>query len=1168
MACAPSGVFHRPARSLRPATDRRLTACVGLVVAVAGLPAPAGELPRLFHWLAAPFEAAHREPPPPPCDDPFDRLGAQLEWLDHHQRTSGWIVPKEPDVWGQTRLMRHRAEYEAQLVRQLDQFSERTSAALRRSDQAFLGMALALQSASGTRRTSRQTAIPPATGSASVVNAIQGLLPTTNETAGRSDPVIIARTEPLAFSQAPPGFRFDDGPLSLEPTVHLDQLSRYLNHLHALRRINEGDDSADAPGYALALVRIPVSITPGERTREGHGAEITFTAEPILGADLLPTTFRNLIVNDLVDVIAPALTWCVNDPACLAWAATIVGDTATAAGVGDPLELDDTGAPARQGVQAALEALSARLPVVSPAPAPAVKTRRARLPIPFSQLVEVSGTRQIAILIHETHRALAGHPAGAPCITYMDVRRFLDEEAKAAADFLASDRLCHVWSELPAWNLAGLVRGRRTADLDALRCRFFAPLGGAAMPGPSAAILLPVEPPPPFAIDAADLPDPRCCTPEPPGPPACATLTAVLAWGLLVESALLDERLRDDIRESASARGREPLGTVCAGPFYGPDPPPEAREAFNDYVRRRWPLRVFALDPVREEQNVDDTFARRREMQIALAVATAGGRVNTQALARYTRRLETDMATVALNQTAVGFAHGTDTFGWRFYPRVQTPPTRGTLATLGETLRGGPTTDGDLARRRIEPGMRECTAIIVMPSFVPFVRFDASSRFFALAHPRAAAPPMRTMLEFTRAVQAMRRTQAECVQRGCHLGGDDQMAVFLRLVDQVERRLPLQALEAQVPHENTAGGFELFATGISDLAPELIGWFGAPGIDPAAPTTLFLVGKGFSVHDTRVVAGGRPAAFRLLSRDVMEVTIPAGVHTLRHDGGCGIETAARRPRGSLLLASGVEPLPEPEPAPRGPADAATKPRDPDAVRSVLRRGRAAAPRSVDLDAATGCIVDCHHREAIDIHVATPYGVSGHLLVPAIHAVASRGGMPAFAAACEIRLSFVTAKVTGSTIPQARLDEFYESDCDAIAIPTPAAFIPPTKAELAIVLRDATTGETAATFAFPDPFFDAAARRYLLAGGDLRNFIGDTSRPATDKTLRGAVKPYLDRLLQAGRLGEPGDEVALTLSAAIVASQQEVPVEGGLRVVCTRRGLTQIEPRDPAATTAE
>jgi hypothetical protein len=1152
VSCFPPAARGGDPRRDRPRVVTVRMALWAAVVACLAIDAPraaAGDLARVLRRLAAPLEAAHREPPPPPCDDPLDRLVAQAAWLDHHQRTHGWIVPKEPDVWGQTRLMRHRAEYEAEMVRQIGQFSERTSAALRRSDQAFLGMALALQSASGNRRSTRQVAVPEATGSASVVNSIQGLLPTTNEPVDRAPPVVIARSGPFAFTPAPPGFRFDDEAVALEPTVHLDQLSRYLQHLHALRRVNEGDDSADAPGYELALVRIPVSVTPGERTDSGHGAEITFTAEPVLGDDLLPTTFRSLVINDLVDVIAPPLTWCVNDPACVAWAARIVGgDEASGAAIaagpeGLLLPGDAPPPPARPDVMDALEALSARLPTVSPAPAPAMKTRRARLPITFSQLVEVSGTREIAILIHETHRALAGHPVGRPCVTIIDVRGFLDEEAKAAAAFLEEESRRHVWAEMPAWNLAALVRGRRTAELDALRCRFFADVGaaddaarvrltaaGAAVPGGSPANMPGIVVAP--AATGHGMLDPRCCLPGPPPPPACATPTAVLAWGLLVESALLEERLVDDMQESATSRGQG-ARLACGGPFYGPDPPRDARQAFNDYVRRRWPLRVFALDPVREEQNVDDSFARRREMQIALAVATASGRLNAQALTRYTRRLETDMATVALNQTAVGFAHGSDTFGWRFYPRVQTPPTRGTLATLGETIRGGPTTDAERSRQRLEPGMRECTAIVVMPSFVPFVRFDSTARFFALAHPRAADPTLRTMLECARAVQAMRHTQAEVVRRACD-PGDDHAAIFLRQVDQLERRLPLQSLVAHVPHENTAGGFELFATGISDLAPELVGWFGSPGIDAAAATTLFLVGKGFSVHDTRVIAGGRPAAFRLLSRDVLEVTIPAGVMTLRDTAACGAATAARLRPGAVVPAAGVETLPGPPPVAPAQADATEWP-----------------------DA------DCNHRETVDIHVATPYGVSGHLLVPVVRGAAADdvGTLPAFEAACTIRLTFAATRATGSTAVQARVDEYYGSDCESIAIRVPRAFVPPAKAGLSLVLRDAATGETAATLTFPDPFFDARGRRYLVAGGDLRNLVGDTSRPATDKTLRGAVKPWLDRLLQRGRLTEPGAEAALTLSAAIVAGQQVVPVEGGLTVICTRRGPTATEPRE-------
>ena len=365
-------------------------------------PVSAGEFGRFFQGLAAPLRAAHREPPAPRhppagCGDSIERLAAEIDWLEHHLNAYGSIVAKQPDVWGQSRLMRHRYEYEAQLQRQLGEFAARSQAAIRRSDQTFLSMALALEEATDRRR-----------------------LPDTATLA-----------KPTEFENVLP-FDVTEQPVSLEPTLHLDQLSRYLNHLHELRRINEGDDSADAPGYALNLVRLPVSIMPGGRTQTGHGAEITVIAEPRLGDDLLPVTFRNLVINDLVDLIAPALTYCVNDPQCLAWARTIAGQD-------EPHSARPDAAP-RQGVMAAMQSLSARLPAIAPAAAPAVKTRRARMPIPFSQLADVSGIRQIAILICETHVALANHPVSRPCIEYADVRSHLAEELEAAADFLEQDR--------------------------------------------------------------------------------------------------------------------------------------------------------------------------------------------------------------------------------------------------------------------------------------------------------------------------------------------------------------------------------------------------------------------------------------------------------------------------------------------------------------------------------------------------------------------------------------------------------------------------------------------------------------------------------------------------------------------------------------------------------
>ena len=78
--------------------------------------------------------------------------------------------------------------------------------------------------------------------------------------------------------------------------------------MHELRRRNEGDDVADSPGYALNLVRVPISVLPGKRTFRGYAAEITLTARLQLSPALLPTTFRNLVINDVVDQLSLPIT--------------------------------------------------------------------------------------------------------------------------------------------------------------------------------------------------------------------------------------------------------------------------------------------------------------------------------------------------------------------------------------------------------------------------------------------------------------------------------------------------------------------------------------------------------------------------------------------------------------------------------------------------------------------------------------------------------------------------------------------------------------------------------------------------------------------------------------------------------------------------------------------
>jgi hypothetical protein len=1056
-------------------------------------PATAGEFGQIIHGLAAPVRALHRKKPPSCKDDLVERLAAEIDWLKTHIDAYGSIVAKHPDVWGQNRLTRARYEYEEQMRARLGAFQELSNASLRRSDQAFLGLALALSDTPATAGRGPTTTTRPADATATVTNLISNPVG-----GGAAADTVIARTSPFAATPQPfATFGLENAnAISLEPTIHLDHLSRYLNHLHELRRINEGDDIADSPGYALNLVRIPVSITPGQRTQAGHGAEITVTADPQLGDELLPTTFRTLVLNDLVDMLAPAITFAVNT-AAVREALMAPADAALAT--------------------AAMSGIRSQSVSV-----PTAKMRRARMPLPPEQMVDVIGQRQVVILLQSAYEALGADPANSSCIDYPQIRGFLGEELQAANDFLAQQRQEQVWAELPAWNLAELIRSRRINELDLRRQAFFDSLGGEE------------------------------------------TTTTVLAWAILVESALLNERLAEDMRESAAAKGHA-VGAMgsCAGPFYGPHPSPEARAAFNDYVRLRWPIRVFALDPVNQEQNVEEQYAQRREMQVAMAMAFASGRANGQALARYARRLETDMATISLNKTAVGFTHGTDTFGWRFYPRIQPPPTRGNLAALTDTLCGTSPTARDLASRRLEPGMRECTAIIVMPSFVPFVTFDVRTNWFSLTHPKVTDQSMRQAMLLSRSVKSMQQTAA----RGCQSGDSCQsgdLALLLRSIEQYDRTLPLQTMLAQIPYENTAGGFELFNTGITDLAPELIGWYGAQGVDPGGTTVVFLVGKGFSVHDTSVIAGGRPVKTTLLSRQLLRAEIPPGVQTItpapqcRGATGCGAVSARRRPTG-IRLASNAEPLP----APAGAPDQQARP----SLRLSLPPVDVGPAPAIGLPAdACGCGIDCHAREVVDVHLATPYGVSGRLLIPVAGAAADSSTSDrcvlAFASGNVVRLTATKTKA-GTW----RVNEFFESTPDTITIAVPSVFTAPAKATLTFMLRDPASGTTVGTFSIPAPPFDARAQRYVLAGADLRNFVGDTSRPATDKTLRGAIKPYLDSVGTGTTAdGEPSVNRDLTLTAVLVTDQKTIPIEGTITAT-VRRNDQAADPVDPPSAAA-
>jgi hypothetical protein len=899
-----------------------------------------------------------------------EALAHDVDLLERYIDKYGSVVTKQPDVWGQARLTRHRQEFESQLAAQLDTFGFTLQGTVSESDQAYFADAMALSAAAGGNN-------PPASGgsgsSSSSSSSSGGQTaqqqsgtsqssqpPSPSATALPADfsnvfgaVSNISRTAPqngisLEYAGASQG-------ISIEPTVLLDQRARFLNHLHELRRINEGDDTADSPGYALNLVRIPVSILPGKLTEIGRGAEVTITIKPCLSDNLLDLTFPNLVLNDLMDELGFPVTQFINDPdnkPYFTWVgARDVDDLLTYLGQRSQHDLAQdvfasgstlAGFRLRPGIEMLLsrpewawvdprnsqqsdftaeiqryvdqlntsaiadlqlkgpdqesfrsyvqgkkpeaarssdpqtlrmlvaaldiqkkttqiepalrgEQLRKDLPRIAKIshvyiPIPATKSRRARLPFPASEIFDVSGFDFDRIVV-SAYRRLGKQPythawAGRDdvYIHLPDVQGYLQEQILAAYDFLRQPPNQDLWSRFCRPELVVAVRTGGTDFLESERLQFK------------------------YWI--------RC---KGASESFTTSTTVALAWAIIVDSALLNQRLIEDIQESAALRGcRIPVPPGTWLPYYLPYPPPVARASFNAYVACRWPIHVFALDPAAQQQNLADRFSGRREMQLALSMAFVGGKLSANNMMRYARRIEYDFNTIDLNGTEIGFSHGDDTFGWRFYPRFQTPDIESNATVFfRDMLIGGPNRNDLLNERRLEPGIRECYAIVIMPSFVPYATMSFSSNWFKLTDPKCKELDAQEAMRMSSLVNCIETFGPRVVDGGCYRGGD--VWRLLEKVKQLETRLPLQSAMVQIPYENTLGGFAMFNTGVTDLAPELTGWYGASSINPKQPTTLFLVGNHFSVLQTEVIAGGQPLSNpELLSRQVMKVVIPAG----------------------------------------------------------------------------------------------------------------------------------------------------------------------------------------------------------------------------------------------------------------------------------------------------
>lgn len=834
------------------------------------------------------------------CEEPtMMSMAHDLDWMQCRIDEYGSVTAKVPDVWGQARLTKYREEFERQMAPEVSKFIFSFQGQQAISDQAAFTQALALSAAISGRNAVQTTPTKETLHTKEEVKELKPIdLGDPSKLVTAADQLIKTRSESKLVERIP----FGEGGIRLELTELLNQHARYIRHNQQLRRINEGDDTSDSAGYALHLVRIPVSLLPGRKTDVGYGAEIMFTIRQELGDDLLPMTFRNLVTNDIIDQLAPGLTMALNSddvrkefsdqeelvkkekklqaelskkkqdfekqketakqlatepfqyivsPLTIARA---TNQFVASSRQVQALEQQITGTKQEQQ-EKSLAPRTAVAKKVNISLSSTTRMRRAGLPFPSSQIKENLGDDEITNLVKFAIRNQFNQPF---MVHLPDVQAFLQEELFSAYRMLMLRT--DLWSHLTP-DLIDALRSRKTESIRSKRKEFLSAVG---------------------------------CESD-------NQTSAYLAWAILIDSALLNEDLNRDMNEVATLKGTGKVGTA-PHQLYLPGPllQPEAKAAFNHYIHTRWPVHVFALDPEVQEQNIHDTFSLRREMQLAASLAFVSGRMSTRSFTSFARRLEAEFQTIALNRTCVAFNHGANTFGWRFYPRFQTPDIESNTTVLfRDLLWGGPSKNARLRQHRLEPGPRECTALVIMPSFVPYATLDVSSNWFKLTNPQHKEFTMQDAMRVSRVVKALQNCSPAVTDDVCYRDGDKYR--MLARAQQLSERLPLQTIPFQVPYVNTLGGFEMFNSGTSDLAPELYGWYGEPGISTERDTILFLMGDHFSVHQTKVMAGGleisvlpqmfdaqgKPIAqptdtpnLELLSRQVMKVRIPKNVQAM------------------------------------------------------------------------------------------------------------------------------------------------------------------------------------------------------------------------------------------------------------------------------------------------
>ena len=343
----------------------------------------------------------------------------------------------------------------------------------------------------------------------------------------------------------------------------------------------------------------------------------------------------------------------------------------------------------------------------------------------------------------------------------------------------------------------------------------------------------------------------------------------ILTFALKIQAAGVNRRLKHDIADQVPTITPEVLKNLS---LFAPEVSEQAFRAFEQYVEAKWPLRVYAIEPVIAQQNIADVMGRRT--QSALDLVGAGLIGPAKALTGFAtdRRAEDDETAIRLNPTMVGFGAGQSTFGWIFYPRLQTAGSSSgrwlTDAALVFTGRGADLIGND---QSIEPGQRECTALIEMPNFIPKIEFITVADWFRTSE---VGDGQKSDLERASILGRMLVSAKNAINQAKIEGQyrPEEYQIAMDRIEQLKDLMPTQRLVVRVPFSGDHNDSRIFCSQGLQLRPSLLGWHGKPPVC-GEESTIFLEGRNFSVHDTHVIAGGKLATAVLLSRNLLQVTI-------------------------------------------------------------------------------------------------------------------------------------------------------------------------------------------------------------------------------------------------------------------------------------------------------